>query len=77
MSTGSAPGEALQLLAGPERPKPERALEDRVEARLVEHHAVFDAKDLRTVVLEQAAGRDVPRAGTPGREGAWFVTGVS
>jgi hypothetical protein len=37
------------LFAGPERPKPERPLEDRVEARLVEHHAVFDAKDLRTV----------------------------
>ncbi len=52
--------EALQLLAGPERPKPERALEDRVEARLVEHHAVFDAKDLRTVVLEQAAGEMSP-----------------
>ncbi len=60
MSTGSAPGEALQLLAGPERPKPERAIEDRVEARLVEHHAVFDAKDLRTVVFEQAAGEMSP-----------------
>jgi conjugative relaxase-like TrwC/TraI family protein len=55
------PWEALQLLAGPERPKPERALEDRVEARLVEHYAVFDAKDLRTVVLEQAAGEMSPR----------------
>jgi conjugative relaxase-like TrwC/TraI family protein len=54
------PWEALQLLAGPERPKPERALEDRVEARLVEHHAVFDAKDLRTVALEQAAGEMSP-----------------
>ncbi len=57
---GFGPGEALQLLAGPERPKPERALEDRVEARLMEHHAVFDAKDLRTVVLEQAAGEMSP-----------------
>ncbi len=54
------PDQALRLLAGPERPKPERALEDRVEARLVEHHAVFDAKDLRTVVLEQAAGEMSP-----------------
>jgi conjugative relaxase-like TrwC/TraI family protein len=52
--------EALQLLAGPERPRPERAIEDRVEARLVERHAVFDAKDLRTVVLEQAAGELSP-----------------
>src|SRR5665213_2440571 len=54
------PWEALQLLAGPARPKPERPLEDRAEARLVEHHAVFDAKDLRTVVLEQAAGEMSP-----------------
>jgi len=54
------PWEALQLLAGPERAKPERPLEDRVETRLVEHHAVFDAKDLRTVVLEQAAGEMSP-----------------
>jgi conjugative relaxase-like TrwC/TraI family protein len=57
---GFGGGEALQLLAGPERPKPERAIEDRVEARLVEHHAVFDAKDLRTVVFEQAAGEMSP-----------------
>ncbi len=54
------PDEALRLLAGPERPKPEMAIEDRIEARLVEHHAVFDAKDLRTVVLEQAAGEMSP-----------------
>jgi len=54
------PGQALRLLSGPERPKPERAIEDRVEARLVEHHAVFDAKDLRTVVFEQAAGEMSP-----------------
>ena len=52
--------EALQLLAGPERRRPERGIEDRVEARLIEHHAVFDAKDLRTVVLEQAAGEMSP-----------------
>ncbi len=57
---GFGAGEALQLLAGPERPKPERAVEDRVEARLVERHAVFDAKDLRTVVFEQAAGEMAP-----------------
>jgi conjugative relaxase-like TrwC/TraI family protein len=54
------PGQALRLLSGPERPKPERAIEGRVEARLVEHHAVFDAKDLRTVVFEQAAGEMSP-----------------
>lgn len=54
------PSEALQLLAGPERARPDRAIEDRVEARLVERHAVFDAKDLRTVVLEQAAGEMFP-----------------
>jgi len=57
---GFGADETLELLAGPGRPKPERALEDRVEARLVEHHAVFDAKDLRTIVLEQAAGEMSP-----------------
>ncbi len=73
---GFGAGEALQLLAGPERPKPERAIEDRVEARLVEHHAVFDAKDLRTVVFEQAAGEMSPRTHSRLRR-RWFVTGVS
>ncbi|MHB8243098.1 MAG: MobF family relaxase [Solirubrobacteraceae bacterium] len=52
--------EAMKLLDGPERPKPSRSLADRVEERLTEHHAAFDAKDLRTVALEQAAGEMPP-----------------
>jgi len=52
--------EALKLLGG-ERPGPSRPLADRVEERLTAHHAVFDAKDLRTVALEQAAGEMSPR----------------
>ncbi len=51
--------EALKLLEG-ERPGPSRPLADRVEERLTAHHAVFDAKDLRTVALEQAAGEMAP-----------------
>ena len=49
--------EALRLLAGPECGRPERSIEDRVEARLTERHAVFQECDLRSVVLEQTAGR--------------------
>ncbi len=53
---GFGPDEALRLLAGPERGRPDRSVEDRVEARLTEHHAVFQERDLRSVVLEQTAG---------------------
>lgn len=57
---GFGPGEALQLLGGPERTRPERPVEDRIEARLTEHHAVFQAQDLRAVALEQTAGEMAP-----------------
>jgi hypothetical protein len=57
---GFGPDEALQLLAGPEHGQPDRSIEDRVEARLTEHHAVFQERDLRSVVLEQAAGEMSP-----------------
>ncbi len=39
---------------------PEQALEDRIEAKLTEHEAVFDAGALRTVALEQTAGEMSP-----------------
>jgi len=35
-------------------------VEDRIEAQLTEHHAVFDAKELRAVTLEQATGQLPP-----------------
>jgi len=57
---GFGPNEALRLLAGPERSRPERPVEDRVEARLTEHHAVFQERDLRSVVLERTAGEMTP-----------------
>jgi conjugative relaxase-like TrwC/TraI family protein len=57
---GFGPDEALQLLAGSEHGQPDRSVEDRVEARLTEHHAVFQERDLRSVVLEQAAGEMSP-----------------
>jgi hypothetical protein len=55
------PDEALQLLAGDRPPATRRPLEDRIEERLTERHAVFEPRDLRTVALEQATGELAPR----------------
>jgi conjugative relaxase-like TrwC/TraI family protein len=52
-------GEALRLLAV-EPARPERSIEDRIETRLTEHHAVFDPGVLRAVALEQSAGEMAP-----------------
>ena len=52
--------EAVRLIGASERPAAERAIEDRVEAKLTEQHAVFDERDLRAAVLEQAAGEMAP-----------------
>jgi conjugative relaxase-like TrwC/TraI family protein len=57
---GFGPDEAVRLIGASERPKAERAIEDRVEAKLTEQHAVFEQRDLRAVVLEQAAGEMAP-----------------
>jgi conjugative relaxase-like TrwC/TraI family protein len=54
------PDEAVHLIGASERPTAERAIEDRVEAKLTEQHAVFEERDLRAVVLEQAAGEMGP-----------------
>jgi conjugative relaxase-like TrwC/TraI family protein len=62
--TGRAHGfgadEAVRLIGASEHPAAERAIEDRVEAKLTEQHAVFEERDLRAVVLEQAAGELAP-----------------
>jgi ATP-dependent exoDNAse (exonuclease V) alpha subunit len=50
----------VRLIGASERPAAELAIEDRVEAKLTEQHAVFEERDLRTVVLEQAAGEMAP-----------------
>ena len=50
----------MRLIGASERPTAERAIEDRVEAKLTEQHAVFQERDLRAVVLEQAAGELAP-----------------
>jgi hypothetical protein len=42
-------------------PRREAALEDRVEARLTEQAATFEARELRAVLLEQSAGELAPR----------------
>ncbi|HEY5285935.1 MAG TPA: MobF family relaxase [Solirubrobacteraceae bacterium] len=54
------PNEALQLLAGDRPTNTLRQVEDRIEERLTEHHAVFEARELRTVALEQTAGELAP-----------------
>jgi conjugative relaxase-like TrwC/TraI family protein len=57
---GFGPDEAVRLVGAPERPAAGRAIEDRVEAKLTEQHAVFQEGDLRAVVLEQAVGELAP-----------------
>jgi conjugative relaxase-like TrwC/TraI family protein len=54
------PDEALRLLTAPEHSRPDRSIEDRVEARLTEHHAIFQERDLHSAVLEQATGEMPP-----------------
>jgi conjugative relaxase-like TrwC/TraI family protein len=54
------PDEALRLLAGDRPPRTLRQVEDRIEERLTERHAVFEARELRTVALEQTAGELEP-----------------
>ncbi len=57
---GFGPDEAVRLIGAPERPQVLRPLEDRIEARLTEQHAVFQARDLHAVALEQTAGEMAP-----------------
>jgi conjugative relaxase-like TrwC/TraI family protein len=57
---GFGPDQAVGLIGSSERPAAEMAIEDRVEAKLTEQHAVFEDRDLRAVVLEQAAGEMAP-----------------
>ncbi|MGA2163534.1 MAG: MobF family relaxase [Solirubrobacteraceae bacterium] len=57
---GFGPDEAVRLIGASERPATKRAIEDRVEAKLTEQHAVFQERDLRAVVLEQAVGEMAP-----------------
>ncbi len=58
---GFGPDEALRLLAG-ERTRPAvRPVEDRIEERLTDRHAVFELRDLHTVALEQTAGELAPQ----------------
>ncbi|HEY5260660.1 MAG TPA: AAA family ATPase, partial [Solirubrobacteraceae bacterium] len=55
------PDEALRLLANDRPPSTLRPVEDRIEERLTERHAVFEARELRTVALEQTAGKLTPQ----------------
>jgi conjugative relaxase-like TrwC/TraI family protein len=53
---GFGADEAVHLVGAPLHTSPERPIEERIEARLVEREAVFDAGLLRAVALEQSAG---------------------
>jgi conjugative relaxase-like TrwC/TraI family protein len=57
---GFGPNEAVHLIGTPERPRVERPIEDRIEARLTEQQAVFHARDLHAVALEQTASEMPP-----------------
>ena len=46
----------MHLVGAPQPASPELALEDRIEAKLTEREAVFEAGLLRAVALEQSAG---------------------
>ncbi len=52
--------EALRLLARERTGPAARSVEDRIEERLTERHAVFELRDLYTVALEQTAGELSP-----------------
>jgi conjugative relaxase-like TrwC/TraI family protein len=55
------PHEALNVLAALPPDPSVRSVEDRIEERLTERHAVFEQRDLYTVALEQTAGELSPR----------------
>jgi conjugative relaxase-like TrwC/TraI family protein len=57
---GFGPDEALRLLTGERTLPAVRPVEDRIEERLTERHAVFELRDLHTVALEQTAGELSP-----------------
>jgi conjugative relaxase-like TrwC/TraI family protein len=53
---GFGADEAVHLIGAPLHTSPERPIEERIEAKLTEREAVFDAGLLRAVALEQSAG---------------------
>ncbi len=55
------PDETVRLLGESQPQASTRPVEDRIEQRLTDRHAVFEARDLYTVALEQTAGELSPR----------------
>jgi conjugative relaxase-like TrwC/TraI family protein len=53
---GFGADEAVHLVGAPLPASPERPIEERIEAKLAEREAVFDAGLLRAVALEESAG---------------------
>src|SRR5664280_3647232 len=53
---GFGADEAVHLVGAASPPPPEQSIEDRIEAKLTEREAMFEARMLRAVALEQSAG---------------------
>lgn len=51
---------AVRLITFNEPHQHDQIVEDRIEARLTEHKAIFEAKEMRAVALEQTAGEMPP-----------------
>jgi hypothetical protein len=54
------PADATRLIGEPAPERGDASVEDRIETRLTERHAIFQAHDLNTVALEQSAGELAP-----------------
>ncbi len=54
------PDETVRLIGAPERGVRERPVEDAIEATLTAQEAIFEARQLRAVALEQTAGELSP-----------------
>jgi conjugative relaxase-like TrwC/TraI family protein len=59
-SHGFGTDEAARLIGAHERPARAQALAELIEAKLTEREAIFDARALRSVALEQSAGELSP-----------------
>jgi conjugative relaxase-like TrwC/TraI family protein len=57
---GFTADEAVRLVGALQPSSPEQPIEDRVEAKLTEREAMFEARLLRAVALEQSAGELAP-----------------
>jgi TrwC relaxase len=74
---GFGADEAVHLVGAPPHTPPEQPIENRIEAKLTEREAMFDAGLLRAVALEQSAGELGPEQALGAQLARWLPTGVS